>query len=345
MKITCCPHYPISQEFVKCKATEFKLSHSQKKVLKKMRSFLISGKRPGDSKNEGSGTHSDSDIVLEIPLKDVKPREKQPDLVIEKQSTEKIPQKKVKLVPAEQKAVKPGATVSSKAKSRTPEKSLEDFVGECLQPNAVHHLQTTLIRSSQLSEEFVQDLEEEHTLYVKYQVAIHNDKPEKCTLQQFTKFLVNSPLNEWIPADGPPKGYGSFHQQYRIDGKLIAVAVLDILPHCVSSVYFFYDPEYSFLSLGTYSSLREIGLVRELSTKCPELCWYYLGYYIHTCPKMRYKRQYNPSYLACPETYRWVCLPDCLPRLEQSKYSRLDPDDKSVDENLVQDLGEVFIRY
>ena len=38
--------------------------------------------------------------------------------------------------------------------------------------------------------------------------------------------------------------------------KLIAVGVLDILPRCVSSVYFFYDPDYSFLSLGVYSALR-----------------------------------------------------------------------------------------
>lgn len=56
--------------------------------------------------------------------------------------------------------------------------------------------------------------------------------------------------------DGPIVGYGSFHQQYWLDDKLIAVAVIDILPYCVSSVYFFYDPDYSFLSLGTYGSLR-----------------------------------------------------------------------------------------
>lgn len=51
-------------------------------------------------------------------------------------------------------------------------------------------------------------------------------------------------------------GYGSFHQQYWLDKKLIAVGVIDVLPLCVSSVYFFYDPDYSFLSLGTYASLR-----------------------------------------------------------------------------------------
>jgi arginyl-tRNA---protein transferase len=57
-------------------------------------------------------------------------------------------------------------------------------------------------------------------------------------------------------SNDPPSGYGSFHQQYWLDDKLIAVAVIDILPTCISSVYFFYDPDYRFLSLGTYGSLR-----------------------------------------------------------------------------------------
>ena len=57
---------------------------------------------------------------------------------------------------------------------------------------------------------------------------------------------------------GLPQGYGSFHQHYLLDGKLIAVGVIDILPHCVSSVYLYYDPDYSFLSLGTYSALRYV---------------------------------------------------------------------------------------
>jgi arginine-tRNA-protein transferase len=51
-------------------------------------------------------------------------------------------------------------------------------------------------------------------------------------------------------------GYGSFHQQYVLNGKIVAVGVIDILDKCVSSVYFFYDPFYSFLNLGTYSALR-----------------------------------------------------------------------------------------
>lgn len=51
-------------------------------------------------------------------------------------------------------------------------------------------------------------------------------------------------------------GYGSFHQQYWIEDKLVAVGVIDILPNCVTSVYSFYDPDYHHLALGTYSSLR-----------------------------------------------------------------------------------------
>lgn len=55
---------------------------------------------------------------------------------------------------------------------------------------------------------------------------------------------------------GADHGYGSFHQQYWLDGRLICVGVLDILPKCVSSVYLYYDPEFFFLSPGTYSALR-----------------------------------------------------------------------------------------
>ncbi|VDO67939.1 unnamed protein product [Schistosoma mattheei] len=51
--------------------------------------------------------------------------------------------------------------------------------------------------------------------------------------------------------------FGSYHQQYWLDGeKLIAVGVIDLLPRCLSSVYVFYDPNYSFLHLGTYTALR-----------------------------------------------------------------------------------------
>lgn len=79
--------------------------------------------------------------------------------------------------------------------------------------------------------------------------------------------------------------YGTYHQQYRLstskdsfDGPLIAVGVTDILPHCLSSVYSFYDPILSSkLELGKYTALREIEWVRRASRYRPDLHYYYLG--------------------------------------------------------------------
>ena len=100
---------------------------------------------------------------------------------------------------------------------------------------------------------------------------------------------------------------GSYHQQYRINGVLIAVGVVDVLPHCLSSVYAFYDPDLSrHLELGKYTALREIEWVKRASTHRREMVHYYLGYYIRSCVKMVYKAEYKPSELLCPTTNRWV---------------------------------------
>ncbi|KAL1787533.1 arginyl-tRNA-protein transferase 1 isoform X2 [Sigmodon hispidus] len=147
------------------------------------------------------------------------------------------------------------------------------------------------------------------------------------------------------PANGPECGYGSFHQQYWLDGKIIAVGVIDILPYCVSSVYLYYDPDYSFLSLGVYSALREIAFTRQLHEKTSQLSYYYMGFYIHSCPKMRYKGQYRPSDLLCPETYIWVPIEQCLPLLDNSKYCRFNQDPQAVDEGRCKDLDRLRVLH
>ncbi|XP_062436410.1 arginyl-tRNA--protein transferase 1 isoform X2 [Rhea pennata] len=182
-------------------------------------------------------------------------------------------------------------------------------------------------------------------LFAKYQMAIHKDAPSDCGENEFTRFLCDSPLEAENLPDGPDCGYGSFHQQYWLDGKIIAVGVIDILPYCVSSVYLYYDPDYSFLSLGVYSALREIAFTRQLHEKAPDLCFYYMGFYIHSCPKMRYKGQYRPSDLLCPETYIWMPIEQCLPLLEHSKYCRFNQDVKAVDEGHIKELGRVRVLH
>lgn len=75
---------------------------------------------------------------------------------------------------------------------------------------------------------------------------------------------------------------------------------------CLSSKYFFWDPDYAWLSLGRYGALREIAWVRAAHAVAADLRYYYLGYYIHTCPKMAYKAEYAPSELLCPQRQVWV---------------------------------------
>jgi arginine-tRNA-protein transferase len=69
-------------------------------------------------------------------------------------------------------------------------------------------------------------------------------------------------------------------------GELVAVAVLDVLPECVSSVYFFWEPSLSFLSLGKVSALREIAFTQAAAMTCPSLHYYYMGYFISRYPSL-----------------------------------------------------------
>ncbi|KAG0220196.1 Arginyl-tRNA--protein transferase 1 [Mortierella sp. NVP41] len=170
--------------------------------------------------------------------------------------------------------------------------------------------------------------EEKHALYTKYQMQIHHEPRSKCQAKNFTNFLIDSPLtatktSDWTEED---PGYGSFHQCYYLDEKLIAVSVIDILPSCVSAVYFFYDPDYSVLSLGKYSAQREIALVQTLNTKpgYEDLKFYYMGFYIFTCQKMTYKGQFHPSYLLDPETYKWIEFKKCQEIIKDQRYSTFE---------------------
>ncbi|XP_045423722.1 arginyl-tRNA--protein transferase 1 isoform X1 [Lemur catta] len=203
--------------------------------------------------------------------------------------------------------------------------------------------QVRLVPVSFEDPEFKSSFSQSFSLYVKYQMAIHQDPPDECGKTEFTRFLCSSPLEAENSHNGPDCGYGSFHQQYWLDGKIIAVGVIDILPYCVSSVYLYYDPDYSFLSLGVYSALREIAFTRQLHEKASQLSYYYMGFYIHSCPKMKYKGQYRPSDLLCPETYVWVPIEQCLPSLENSKYCRFNQDPEAVDEGRCKELDRLQV--
>jgi hypothetical protein len=101
-------------------------------------------------------------------------------------------------------------------------------------------------------------------------------------------------------------GYGSFHLHYKIDTVLVAVGVVDVLPLCLSSVYLFYNPHLPRLELGKLTALYEIQWVQHVSRIAPRLQYWYAGLYVHSCPKMVYKRQFEPSELLCPISRQWT---------------------------------------
>ena len=118
--------------------------------------------------------------------------------------------------------------------------------------------------------------EEYFELYQRYIEQRHADgdmyPPSR---DQFSTFLVRD-----LP-------FSRFYE-FRLDGRLLAVAVTDLLPNGLSAVYTFYEPE-DHASYGTYNILWQIQQAREL-----ELPYTYLGYWIAESPKMGYKARFFP---------------------------------------------------
>jgi arginine-tRNA-protein transferase len=160
-------------------------------------------------------------------------------------------------------------------------------------------------------------------LFRRYQVAVHGDSPEKISEESFQRFLVDSPLfDERDPAligEGEWRR-GTFHQLYRLAGRLVAVGVVDVVPSGLISVYCFYDVDLRGLALGKFAVLHELEECRRRG-----LGAYYLGYFSPARPKVAYKGDYRPSQLLCPSTGRWVDLEDCRPQLAAFAFSPLDP--------------------
>jgi len=59
--------------------------------------------------------------------------------------------------------------------------------------------------------------------------------------------------------------------------------------------------------------------------------YYYMGFYIHDCVKMRYKGDYRPQYVLDPEVYVWRELGDALrDALGRRKYVTVADDEQSI---------------
>ncbi|XP_076020625.1 arginyl-tRNA--protein transferase 1 isoform X3 [Genypterus blacodes] len=364
MKETCCPQYTI-----RCHALKFQPSKSHKKILKKMSKFFSKGELP---KGQEDGEPMDS--VLE----EAGPR----DLAKVCHSETKCPaitdiQKEVVECPAvtdDQNEIPVAATTTTTTTTtsetpRTEPVSVPDEKTSALMPKPgtgadpnrppcrkakdlrkERRLQKEQLRqqaggvssNATLAPVAPNPANQSKTLEEFISESLPDNSPH-CL--EFRRFLCDSPLEAEHSPDGPEAGYGSFHHQYWLDGRIIAVGVIDILPTCVSSVYLYYHPDFASLSLGSYSALREIAFTRQLQKQSPKLSYYYLGFYIDSCPKMRYKRKYRPADLLCPETYVWVPVEQCLPQLEKTRYARFNQDSDADDARVLKDVGRTLVLY
>lgn len=182
-----------------------------------------------------------------------------------------------------------------------------DFENVKQPPDPAHRFEVTLEPADFTVEKF--------ELFRNYQQHVHKEKSSEVSQSGFKRFLCSSPL-QCITRQirDEPQQLGSYHQCYRLDGRLIAMGVLDLLPHCVSGVYMLYHSDYEKWQFGKLSALREASLALEGGYQ-----YYYMGYYIHTCTKMRYKGDYKPQHVLDPESYNWNPLDGELTSLLDKK--------------------------
>lgn len=109
-----------------------------------------------------------------------------------------------------------------------------------------------------------------YKLFENYQRNVHKEEPEEISKMGFRRFLCESPLPTTTTESG--KQLGSHHMCYRLDGRLIAMGVLDLLPDIVSGVYFIYHNDFESWHLGKVSACYEACLAKERG-----YTYYYMG--------------------------------------------------------------------
>ena len=129
--------------------------------------------------------------------------------------------------------------------------------------------------------------DESYALYARYIEARHADGDMyPPSPDQFASFL----FSDWSDTR---------FLSFRDDGRLVAVAVVDLVADGLSAIYTFYDPDEDARSLGRYAILWQLADARRRGL--PHL---YLGYWIKQCRKMNYKTDFRPLEMFLGE--RWV---------------------------------------
>ncbi len=139
---------------------------------------------------------------------------------------------------------------------------------------------------------FIQD---HYPLYRRYQAARHaGGGMDQDSKEQYSQFLLQSQVS-------------SFLVEFREQGQVRMVSLVDQIADGLSAVYTFFDPDYPQASYGVYNVLWQIDLCLQLG-----LPYLYLGYWIAQCQKMAYKTRYQPT--QCLIDGHWQTLAKQAPK-------------------------------
>jgi arginine-tRNA-protein transferase len=244
--------------------------------------------------------------------------------------TEKVKdEKKEKNKKKEKKEKKKEKTV------KTPEKYTFDYFPEIVNEPEIN-LPLKHIYTCELTDKIEID-EEKFKVYKKYQMNIHKETLEETTKDSYNRAWGLTNLIDDIGIKLPndlakkvkhpemyPKKYGTYNFIHRIDGKIVAVGIWDILPTCLSSVYLYYDTDYQFLDLGVFTAIREIEYIKSFKKLIDNNFKYYMmGFYCETVQKLRYKGFYEPTELLDRYTMNFVYLKDVQNMIKDGQNHKL----------------------
>ena len=378
----CCPSFAI-----RLHVDDYQLSKAHKKVLNRWKDFIINGDPRWDNRNsetqrdtgaleEPTPLVTDSNQITSLlpepstgsdvthSNQEISPNEK----VVK---TTKVVRKGVGPDPAkppcrkakERRAKKAAQRKQNPAKTFTNKQENERIQGresmslleiieqhkqEMDSANAKHKLEIKLI--SKDDPEMKNSIEEFFELYNNFQDAVHPGKSKFKTTGDLQWGFIDSPLESCMSApqtDSQSRPLGTYHMRYYLDGELIMISLLDILPEYLVSIYFMYNPHIRFLQPGIYTCIHEIALIQKIKIHHPELKYYNLGFYNDFSPKINYKRQFKPTEILCPITNTYVLLERVIPLLKKNRFCRFAdenvPTRSVVKEDDLKDL--IILQY
>jgi len=138
--------------------------------------------------------------------------------------------------------------------------------------------------------EFRQD---HYELYRRYQRSRHaGGGMDGDSQDQYAQFLLQSRIDTRLI-------------EFREQGVLRLVCIVDCLPDGLSSVYTFFDPDISSAGYGSYGILWQLDACRRIGRP-----YLYLGYWIRDCTKMNYKQRYRPLEGRVDDSWRELTVED-----------------------------------